>query len=347
MSAMLVINAGSGSIKTASFRVESEPEELSRAAADAATADAAVTEALRMAERYGQQEPFAVIVHRIVHGGAAYATPTRLTPAVVHDLRQLIPLAPNHLPTALALVEAFNAKYPASQPVACFDTGFHATLPAVARRLPIPAEYDEAGVRRYGFHGLSCASVIDALRRGADPGRADARIVIAHLGSGCSLTATHYGRSVDTTMGFTPFGGVMMSTRSGDLDPGVLAYLARTYGLDGDALEEVVSHRSGLLGVSTVTSDMRTLLDRTDENSRLAVEMFVYRVAKSVAELAVALGGIDGLVFTGGIGEHAAEIRQRVCERLEWIRIPFVTVIPADEELAMARAAFALLKDLP
>jgi acetate kinase len=346
---MLVVNAGSGSIKTASFRLESEPQELCRDVTDAATADAAVTEALRMAERYRQEDPagFGIIVHRIVHGGAAYAAPTRLTPAVLNDLRQLVPLAPNHLPTALALVDAFSAKYPASQAVACFDTGFHASLPAVARRLPIPAEYDTAGVRRYGFHGLSCASVIDALRRGPDPDRADARLVIAHLGNGCSLTATHHGRSVDTTMGFTPFGGVMMSTRSGDLDPGVLSHLARTWGFDGDALEEVVSHRSGLLGVSTVSSDMRTLLGRTDENSRLAVEMFVYQVAKSVGALAVVLGGIDGLVFTGGIGEHAAEIRRRVCERLEWMHIPHVTVVPADEELAMARAAVALLKNSP
>ena len=346
MGAMLVINAGSGSVKTASFRLESEPEELCRDAADAATADAAVTEAFRMAERFSQ-ESFAVIVHRIVHGGAAYAAPTRLTTAVLNDLRQLIPLAPNHLPTALKLVEAFTAKYPTSQAVACFDTGFHASLPAVARRLPIPAEFDEAGVRRYGFHGLSCASVIDALRRDADPERADVRLVIAHLGSGCSLTATHHGRSIDTTMGFTPFGGVMMSTRSGDLDPGVLSHLARTHGLDGDALEEVVSHQSGLLGVSSVSGDMRTLLARTDENSRLAVEMFVYQVAKSVGALAVALGGIDGLVFTGGIGEHAAEIRRRVCERLEWMHIPYVTVVPADEERAMANEAFALLKESP
>ncbi|HEX6464824.1 MAG TPA: hypothetical protein VFZ98_10235 [Vicinamibacterales bacterium] len=344
MSAMLVINAGSGSIKTASFRLEAEPQEIWRDGAAAATASDAVTEALRMAEQHGPREPFASIVHRIVHGGAAYTAPTRLTAAVIEDLRQLVPLAPNHLPMALQLIDAFNAKYPAAQPVACFDTGFHSSLPAIARRLPIPGEYDAAGVRRYGFHGLSCASVIDALRRGADPKRAEARLVIAHLGNGCSLTATHHGRSVDTTMGFTPFGGVMMSTRSGDLDPGVLSHLARTRGLDGDALEDVVSRRSGLLGVSAVSGDMQTLLARTDEDSRLAVEMFVYQVAKSVGALAVALGGIDGLVFTGGIGEHAADIRHRVCERLEWMQIPFITVVPADEERTMATAALAVLK---
>ena len=359
MKRILVINAGSGSIKTALFHLEAEPQEIRRDVAAAANTDAAVAAAFRLTEPYGpggagghggpggNAKPFTAIVHRIVHGGPGYAEPTRLTPAVIADLRRLIPLAPNHLPMALSLVDAFSAKYPASQPIACFDTGFHAALPGVARRLPIPGEYDAAGVRRYGFHGLSCASVIDALRRGAEPERADARLVIAHLGNGCSLTATRHGRSLDTTMGFTPLGGVMMSTRSGDLDPGVLSHLARTYGLDPNALEDVASHRSGLLGVSSVSGDMQTLLARTDEDSRLAVAMFVYQVAKSVGALAVALGGIDELVFTGGIGEHAAEIRRRICDRLEWMHIPRVTVIPADEERAMAVAASALLRELP
>ena len=166
-------------------------------------------------------------------------------------------------------------------------------------------------MRRYGFHGLSCASVIDTLRRGTDPQLAESRLVIAHLGNGCSLTATRHGQSVDTTMGLTPIGGVMMSTRSGDLDPGVVAHLARTYRLDGDGFEDILSHRSGLLGVSGVSGDMRTLLSRDDRESRLAIEMFVYQIAKAVAALAAALEGIDGLVFTGGIGEHAADIRTK------------------------------------
>ncbi len=202
-------------------------------------------------------------------------------------------------------------------------------------------------MRRYGFHGLSCASVIDALRRDRDPELAESRLVIAHLGNGCSLTATRHGQSVDTTMGLTPIGGVMMSTRSGDLDPGVVAHLARTYRLDGDGFEDILSHRSGLLGVSGVSGDMRTLLSRDDRESRLAIEMFVYQIAKAVAALAAALEGIDGLVFTGGIGEHAADIRTQIEARLHWLRIPWIGVVPANEERMMALAAAALLKDIP
>jgi acetate kinase len=345
MTTALAVNAGSGSIRTALFVLAAEPRELGRTSSPVSTPDAALTAALRDAGRWEAQQRFGVIAHRVVHGGPQYFAPTRLTPAVLADLRRLIPFAPNHLPWALALIDAFARRFPSVPAIACFDTGFHATMPAVAKRLPIPSEYDLTGVRRYGFHGLSCASVIDALRRGRDPERAEARLVIAHLGNGSSLTATHHGRSVDTTMGFTPLGGVMMSTRSGDLDPGVVAHLIRTHHLGADHLEEILSHRSGLLGVSGLTGDMRTLLARTDRDSQLAVDMFVYQIAKAIGALAAALEGIDGLVFTGGIGEHAADIRKRIEARLAWLRIPWIGVVPADEERMMVLAAGPLLKE--
>jgi acetate kinase len=237
MTTTLAVNAGSGSIKTALFELGAEPRELDRVSTPASTAEEMTAAALREAARCDASHPLGAIVHRVVHGGPSYAAPVWLTPAVLADLRQLIPFAPNHLPTALRLIDALAARYPSVPAIACFDTGFHASLPPVARRLPIPSAYDQTGVRRYGFHGLSCASVVDSLRRGPDPQLAESRLVIAHLGNGCSLTATRHGQSIDTTMGLTPLGGVMMSTRSGDLDPGVVAHLARTFGLDGDGIE--------------------------------------------------------------------------------------------------------------
>lgn len=347
MNTALTVNAGSGSIRTALFELAADPHELGRASSPVNTADEAVALALHETERWSGEHSVDVVAHRLVHGGPSYAAPARLTPELIADLRRLIPFAPNHLPTALRLIDAFSARYPSIPAIACFDTGFHASLPAVAKRLPIPSEYDQAGVHRYGFHGLSCASVIDALRRGSDPKLAELRLVIAHLGNGCSLTATRDGRSVDTTMGFTPLGGVMMSTRSGDLDPGAVAHLARTYAFDGDRLEDILSHRSGLLGVSGVSGDMRELLSRDDRESRLAVDMFVYQIVKAVGSLAAALGGIDGLIFTGGIGEHATEIRRRIEARLAWLAIPWIGLVPADEERMMALAASALLKEGP
>ena len=346
MSAILVVNVGSGSVKTALFSCEPEPRELGRAGAPATTAADAVSRALELAATLPGNRHVRAVGHRLVHGGATYQSPTRLTPAVLGGLRQLVPFAPNHLPAALAVVDAFASAHPDAVPIGCFDTAFHATLPDVARRLPIPARYDARGIRRYGFHGLSCASVIDALRRGPSPDRASQRLVIAHLGNGCSLTATRDGVSVDTTMGFTPVGGVMMATRSGDLDPGAMAFIARADRLDADALEQVLSVESGLLGVAGTTGDMKMLLARaaSDPASRLAVDMFVFQVAKAVAALAASLGGIDGLVFTGGIGEHAGEIRDQVCARLGFLRIAWVEVVPADEELVIARAARTLLE---
>ena len=251
--------------------------------------------------------------------------------------------------------------------MACFDTAFHHTMPEVARRLPIPAEYDRRGIRRYGFHGLSYQYLAGELRRAAGEAIAGGRVILAHLGNGSSLAALRAGRSIDTTMAFTPIAGVMMSTRSGDLDPGVPTYLGRNEGLSADEVEDVLSKRSGLLGVSGATSDMKALLRReaSEPACKLAIDMFVYSIAKAVGALAVALGGVDALVFSGGIGEHAPAIRSRICAPLEFLGIEIdesrnandaplispdarrvqVRVIPTDEELVIARAACRLLAE--
>ena len=289
--------------------------------------------------------PISAIGHRLVHGGPTYVAPTLITPAVLADLRAATPFAPNHLPAAIAIIERLGGAFPSVPQVACFDTAFHRDLPDVARRLPIPSQYDAAGIRRYGFHGLSCEHVIETLRRGDDPERARGRLVIAHLGSGSSLTAVHDGRSVDTSMGLTPLGGLVMSTRSGDLDPGVVAFIARAEGLNGDQIETVFSQESGLKGISGHTGDMQILLGRQDAASRLAVDIYIYQAKKWIGAFAAAMGGLDGLVFTGGIGEHATDVRDRICAGLAYLgRVP-VSVIPADEEVVIARATRALLRN--
>jgi acetate kinase len=222
--------------------------------------------------------------------------------------------APLHVPTALAVVRAAQARFPGIPQVACLDTAFHADLPETTRTLPVDRALLVDGVRRYGFHGLSCASIL------AQWPQAPARLVIAHLGSGASVTAVREGRSIDTSMGMTPNGGVMMATRSGDLDPGVLAWLAREKGMDARTLERLVDHRSGLLGVSGISGDLRRLrqVERKQPAARLAIDMFVLSVRKQIAAMTAVLGGIDALVFTGGIGEHDTQLRADVCEGLAW-----------------------------
>jgi|SRR5579862_1289542 len=309
--------------------------------------------------------PLAAIGHRIVHGGDAYRDPQRVTPAVLATLRDLIPFAPNHLPDEIALIDALARHRPGVPQVACFDTAFHADLPDVARRLPIPATYDEQGVRRYGFHGLSYAFLLQALERIAGAAAARGRVILAHLGNGSSLAAVHAGRSIDTTMAFTPMGGVVMSTRTGDLDPGVVTYLARRERWSADQIEDLLSHRAGLLGISGVSGDMRVLLAREggDPACRLAVAAYVYGVKKAIGAMAAALGGLDTLVISGGIGEHAPLVRARICEGLSFLGVTIdpdrnhvnapvvsvpgegvvVRVIATDEELMIARAVFHLL----
>jgi len=342
--ALLVVNAGSSTVKTALFTDAADPLALDRSAVAGTTASDPDSIAEHLHGLCGGR-PVAAIGHRIVHGGPRHMAPTGITPAVLEDLRGAIPFAPNHLPAAIAIIERLKGAFPSVPQVACFDTAFHRDLPDVARRLPIPSQYDAAGIRRYGFHGLSCEHVIEALRRSDDPERARGRLVIAHLGSGSSMTAVHDGRSVDTSMGLTPLGGLVMSTRSGDLDPGVVAFIARADDLNGDQIEALFSQESGLKAISGHSGDMKVLLESQDAASRLAVDIYVYQAKKWIGAFAAAMGGLDGLIFTGGIGEHATDVRDRICAGLAYLgRVP-VSVIPADEEVVIARATRALLRN--
>jgi len=309
----------------------------------------------------------AAIGHRIVHGGPHYAQPCRLTSEVIEQLRQLTVLDPEHLPLELNLIEMLQERFPDAVQIACFDTGFHHDLPAVAQLLPIPRRYQAQGLRRYGFHGLSYSFLLQELRRLDDKG-ADGRLVLAHMGHGVSLAAVQDGTSIDTTMGLTPAGGVPMSSRSGDLDPGVLSYLARTEHLTANAFDRLVNFESGLLGLSETTADMEELLQREAEDERAAeaVAVFCYQVKKTVGALAAALGGLDQLVFTGGMGENAPKIRARVCQGLDFLGLQLdqeannagagvisaadsrvkVRIIHTDEASIIAEAATSMLKDI-
>lgn len=255
--------------------------------------------------------------HRIVHGGPRYTQPQKITPAVQQELQRLVPLAPLHLPSQVELIQAIAQHYPDLPQVACFDTAFHATMPEVAQRLPMPRNLWEDGVRRYGFHGLSYEFILSTL--GAD---GQGRLIVAHLGNGASMAAILDGKPLDTSMGLTPTGGFMMSTRSGDLDPGVLLYLLRA-GYSSEQLEKMLNRESGLLGVSGVSSDMKTLLEQRNGNpcAAQAVQMFCYGIRKFIGAYAAVLSGLDTLVFTGGIGERAATIREEICSGLEFLGI--------------------------
>jgi acetate kinase len=261
--------------------------------------------------------------HRVVHGGPKYSEPQRITAEMVEELHRLSPFDPEHLPEEMLLTGAFHRRFPDLPQVACFDTAFHHDLPAVARLLPIPRRYEAQGVRRYGFHGLSYAFLMGELARLAGPVAAQGRIILAHLGNGASLAAVRDGKPVDTSMSFTPCAGVPMGARSGDLDPGLVWYLARTEKMGAKEFNEMVNFESGLLGVSETSSDMRDLLDRQAKDSRAAeaVDLFCYQVKKWIGAFAAALGGLDTLVFAGGIGEHAATVRARICEGLGFLGI--------------------------
>ena len=307
------------------------------------------------------QPAFATVTavgHRVVHG-MKHATPERITPRLLRELRRLIPYDPDHLPREIGLIEAIRERFPRLPQVACFDTAFHRTMPAVAKRLAIPRHYAADGVERYGFHGLSYAYLLEELGR-LDPRAARGRVIFAHLGNGASLAAVRGGRSVDTSMGFTPAAGLVMSTRAGDLDPGVFSYLARQEGMTPVQFEKMVNHESGLLGVSGISPDVRDLLAR-ERKSRPAAEalaLFCYQAKKWLGAYAAALGGLDTLVFAGGIGEHAPVIRERICGGLEFLGVRLdrrrnrrnaavistrsagvtVRVMRTDEELMIARS---------
>ena len=273
-------------------------------------------------ERSGRNALTAV-GHRVVHGGPKYSKPQRITAEMVGELRRLSAFDPEHLPEEILLTEAFHRRFPDLPQVACFDTAFHHDLPRVARLLPIPRRYEAQGVRRYGFHGLSYAFLMGELARLAGTEAAQGRVILAHLGNGASLAAVRDGKPVDTSMSFTPTAGVPMSTRSGDLDPGLVWYLARTESLDGKRFNEMVNFQSGLLGVSETSSDMRDLLEHETQDVRAAeaVALFCYQVKKWVGAFAAALGGLDTLVFAGGIGENAPAVRARICDGLGFLGI--------------------------
>ena len=301
--------------------------------------------------------------HRVVHGGPSYARPTLVTPQVLEDLRELIPLAPLHQPHNLAAIEAVFERLPDVPQVACFDTAFHRGQPAVAEVVPLPRELCRGGVQRYGFHGLSYEYIASVLPEVA-PEIAERRVIVAHLGSGASLCALRERKSVDSTLGFTALDGLCMGTRPGALDPGVVLYLFQNLGLSDKEVESVLYKKSGLLGISGVSNDMRDLLESREPGARLAVDYFVYRAAKEIGALAAVLEGIDALVFCAGIGERSVEIRRRICEASRWLGLeldaeanarggPRISsarssvsawVIPTNEELMIARHTSALLE---
>jgi acetate kinase len=258
--------------------------------------------------------------HRVVHGGTRFSAPVLVDEAVLAELDALVPLAPLHQPHNLSAIRAVARRAPGVPQVACFDTAFHAGQPAVARAFALPRRYADGGVRRYGFHGISYEFIAGALG-GLDPGAAAGRTVVAHLGNGASLCALRAGRSVATTMSFTALDGLVMGTRCGAIDPGVLLYLMREHGLDASALEKLLYEESGLLGVSGLSSDMRALVASSDADAAAAVDLFVYRLARELGSMAAALGGLDALVFTAGIGENDASLRARACRDARWLGV--------------------------
>jgi acetate kinase len=305
------------------------------------------------------------IGHRVVHGGPKYSEPQRITTEMVEELHQLTPFDPEHLPEEILLTEAFHRRFPKLPQVACFDTAFHHDMPRVAQLLAIPRRYEAHGVRRYGFHGLSYAFLMEELARLAGPQAAQGRVILAHLGNGASLAAVFEGKSVDTSMGLTPTAGVPMSTRSGDLDPGLVWYLERIEGVTAKKFNEMVNFQSGLLGISETSSDMHDLLDREMEDPRAAeaVMLFCYQIKKWIGAFSAALGGLDTLVFAGGIGENASLVRTRICAGLGFLGIELnekrndagaalisteasrvaVRVMHTDEELMIARSVCRIL----
>ncbi len=302
----------------------------------------------------------AAIGHRVVHGGGAFVEPVRVDDKVIAALSDLEVLAPLHQPHNVLAIRACAGLVPDVRQVACFDTAFHHTMPTVARRLGLPRAYEDEGVRRYGFHGLSYEFIAHRLRV-LDPALARRRVIVAHLGNGASLCAMFDGHSVDTTMSFTALDGLVMGSRPGNLDPGAVTYLMRRHAMSPEDIENELYRRSGLLGVSGISSDMRTLLASKDPRAREAVDLFVFRAAREIGALTASLGGLDGLVFTAGIGEHSPEIRSRICLRSSWlgivldehanekgqIRITSQTsriagyVIPTDEERMIAQHTMA------
>ncbi len=328
--------------------------------------DAALKTLLKWLEGAYPDQKLSAVGHRVVHGGPEYREPHRITPELMGALQEYVRLAPEHLPHELKAIRAVEHHYPGLTQVACFDTAFHRHMPEIAQRFPLPRSLWNEGVFRYGFHGLSYEYIVTRLREGS-VGEADGRLIIAHLGNGASMAAVQEGKGIETTMGFTPAAGLIMSTRSGDLDPGVLLYLLEEKNRSASTLHYLVNQRAGLMGVSGSSSDMRDLLAREadDPHAAQAVAMFCYQAKKYVGALAAVLGGLDTLVFTAGIGARAPVIRARICEGLEFLGIRLdagrndsnapvissdgssvkVRVMKTDEELMIARHTRNLLND--
>jgi acetate kinase len=297
--------------------------------------------------------------HRVVHG-MKHTEPELVTPELLAELHRISPYDPDHMPREIELIETFRQRHPKLPQLACFDTAFHQTMPRVAKLLPIPRRYEAMGIQRYGFHGLSYAFLTEELTRLGDPAAKTGRVILAHLGNGASLAAVRDGKSIDTSMGFTPTAGLVMSTRSGDLDPGLAPYLARREQMSTQQFYDMVNHQSGLLGISETSSDMRDLLahEKSDARAAEAVALFCYQARKWIGAYAAALGGLDTFVFAGGIGENAPPIRERICDGLNFLGIELdasrnaqtapvisapaarvtVRVIRTDEELMIARS---------
>ncbi len=348
---ILVVNAGSSSLKFSLFRVAADDLQLAvRARIDgigsqprlavndadgkSVERDFAVAEVRHVSDALAlagtwlrsrfESEPLLAIGHRVVHGGAEYSKPVLVDAPVLAALERLVPLAPLHQPHNLAAIRTLAETQPRVPQVACFDTAFHRTHPQLADAYAVPWEYYETGVRRYGFHGLSYEYIAATLPEIA-PAIASGRVIVAHLGSGASLCALRGGESQDSTMGFSPLDGIPMGTRPGGIDPGVLLYLVGQRGMSPERLERLLYEESGLLGLSGISSDMRVLLESHDPRARLAVDYFVHRVAKEIGALVAVLGGLDALVFTAGIGENSVEIRARVVNACRWLGMTLAT----------------------
>jgi len=390
---ILVLNSGSSSVKFAVFQNQSPDSPLKRLIAGQITgvgtqpsfsAKDSNGKALKLANNnalvatsdhagvltvllnwlHGDEMDLKITAagHRIVHGGTDFTKPERVTPATVADLKKLIPLAPHHQPHNIAAIEALSKRLPRLEQVACFDTAFHAAMPGEAAQLGLPAAYAQRGMRRYGFHGLSYEHIVDALPRVCAAPLPD-RLVIAHLGNGASMCAVKNGIGIATTMGFSTLDGLPMGTRSGSLDPGAILHVMREDGLDLQGLEDLLYNRAGLLGISGVSSDMRVLLDSNEPSARAAIDYYCYRITRELGSLAATLGGIDALVFTGGIGENATPVRANVVNRSAWLGLhldqtandgagPRITspdsavpawIVPADEESIIARHTLDVL----
>jgi acetate kinase len=380
-SVLLVLNAGSSSLKFSVFGAEDSlplsvhglvdgvgvhPRLTVGGASERVTASdhggAFEVVAAWLERHLGGARPVAV-GHRVVHGGVRYDAPVRLDDAVLGVLQSLVPLAPLHEPQEIAAIRAVAARWPDVPQVASFDTAFHAGRPPLAQMFALPRDLYDAGIRRYGFHGISYEAIAAALP-GVAPEIADARVVVAHLGNGASLCAMRERRSVDTTMSFSALDGLPMGTRVGDLDPAVVLYLQQARGMTPAEVQTLLYTRSGLLGLSGISSDVRDLLASSEPRARLALDYFAYRAAREAGALAVSLGGLDGLVFTGGIGEHAAPVRAAICRHLAWLGValddvanerhgPRISqpgsavsawVIPTDEERIIGRDVLRLLR---